>query len=302
MKIFFKKYLFIVFLVAPIYSMEMEPKAKEQPAQQIIGRAATTQFTLPVPIAGTNQNYTESVDFKDQEDVVASATLLELRNDALKEDRDFILARVSTRDQVGKSFAEYYELPNLHKWLFGGNLFPANPDNLKRYLQTPRKADIVGDIYYFIYNSATNSFDYFASDHEVIKLGNPLFKDIITVNYTNSSIKILLLVQIADRLIEANHPQLALKYYERAARLGDGYAMYKIGHLYETGIGFPSVDYVKAAEWYDKGSRLGNPQSMYQLASMYEAGKGLPSPDYYKAGAFYVQAYKSATPRPSYIL
>lgn len=66
----------------------------------------------------------------------------------------------------------------------------------------------------------------------------------------------------------------AFAWYQKAADLGDDYAMYRIGLLYEKGKGV-TIDYKTALEWYQKAADLENERAMYRIGLFYEDGYGV---------------------------
>jgi serine/threonine protein kinase len=59
----------------------------------------------------------------------------------------------------------------------------------------------------------------------------------------------------------------ALNWYEKAADLGNGAAMFSLGWMYEKGEGV-ARDYQKAREWYQKGASAGNEMARAALARL----------------------------------
>ncbi len=55
-----------------------------------------------------------------------------------------------------------------------------------------------------------------------------------------------------------------LKFQQRLAKKGDPYAQYRLGVMYESGLGV-DVDYDEALKWYVKSSRLGNPAATRRI-------------------------------------
>ena len=80
----------------------------------------------------------------------------------------------------------------------------------------------------------------------------------------------------------------AIEWFKKASDLGDTDAMNLIGICYYDGTGVKQ-DFVKAVEYYKKASDKGNADAMSNLASMYFNGEGLPQ-DYSKA----IELYKKA--------
>ena len=73
------------------------------------------------------------------------------------------------------------------------------------------------------------------------------------------------------------------------AKQGDANAQYKLGFMYDKGLGVPQ-DYARAVEWYRKAAEQGVAGAQYNLGVMYYNGQGVPQ-DYAKA----VEWYRKAT-------
>jgi len=65
--------------------------------------------------------------------------------------------------------------------------------------------------------------------------------------------------------------ELAVKYYEDAANLGDDFATFNLGYMHYSGSGI-EVNYEKAHEYYTAAAELGNSRAMNNLGDMYETG------------------------------
>jgi hypothetical protein len=66
----------------------------------------------------------------------------------------------------------------------------------------------------------------------------------------------------------------AMQLYQKAANLGNSYAMNNLAVCYENGRGVP-IDLSLAVQHYQKAADLGNNYAMYNLASCYENGRGV---------------------------
>ena len=66
----------------------------------------------------------------------------------------------------------------------------------------------------------------------------------------------------------------ALKWFKKAADLGEADAMYKIGYMYYEGNGV-AQNYGEALKWYKKAADLGYVDAMYKIGEMYEQGEGV---------------------------
>lgn len=81
----------------------------------------------------------------------------------------------------------------------------------------------------------------------------------------------------------------AIKYYHKAANLGDCEAMYALGRLYEEGGYGIQKDYREALKWYKSAASRGYVPGLEGLAKMYENGFGVPQ-DMYEATKYYKEA------------
>ena len=78
----------------------------------------------------------------------------------------------------------------------------------------------------------------------------------------------------AEVMIRKGSFDNALKWYLKAAELGNADAMFGIGLLYEYGHGVDQDD-EKAMEWYLKAAELGNETAIYAIGDLYEYGNGV---------------------------
>ena len=62
------------------------------------------------------------------------------------------------------------------------------------------------------------------------------------------------------------------------AKQGDANAQYKLGFMYDKGLGVP-LDYARAGEWYLKAPEQGDADAQYNLGVMYDHGRGVPQDD-----------------------
>ncbi|MDI9819099.1 MULTISPECIES: tetratricopeptide repeat protein [unclassified Legionella] len=79
--------------------------------------------------------------------------------------------------------------------------------------------------------------------------------------------------------------QQALYWYKKAAELGDGDALYKLGLLSETGVA-TKLDFVNAVNYYQQAASKGNEKAKLALARMHQYGLGV-SKDNQKAAELY---------------
>ena len=80
----------------------------------------------------------------------------------------------------------------------------------------------------------------------------------------------------------------AVAWYERAADLGLAPAQYRLGSIYEKGLGVPR-DLAKAQDWYRRAADAGNVKAMHNLAVLYAEGAG-GEPDLERAAVLFRQA------------
>jgi TPR repeat protein len=66
----------------------------------------------------------------------------------------------------------------------------------------------------------------------------------------------------------------ALKWYQKAADLGNADAQYWLGNMYYFGEGVLE-DSKEAAKWFQKAADLGNSDAQYRLGDMYYLGEGV---------------------------
>ena len=81
---------------------------------------------------------------------------------------------------------------------------------------------------------------------------------------------------------------VAVAWYEKSAEAGLAPAQYRLGSIYEKGLGVPH-DMAKAQEWYGRAADAGNVKAMHNLAVLYAEGAG-GAPDLERASALFRQA------------
>lgn len=96
----------------------------------------------------------------------------------------------------------------------------------------------------------------------------------------------------AEEDAESGKHARAVELFRKAADLGDSFALYSVGHLYETGGIDESgqSDYHKAVEYYEKAAQLHNRKAINALGDMHYYGQGVEKSDqlavyWYKLGA-----------------
>ena len=73
------------------------------------------------------------------------------------------------------------------------------------------------------------------------------------------------------------------------AEQGAAVAQYKLGLVYQHGVGLPRMDYAQALEWYRSAAKQGDAEAQLSLGLMYDIGKGVPK-DYAEALTWYRRA------------
>jgi len=73
----------------------------------------------------------------------------------------------------------------------------------------------------------------------------------------------------------AEDPLQARQWTERAANAGNRKAMHNLGVMYAEGRGAPQ-DMNAAAQWFERAALAGSPDSQFNLAVLYEQGRGRP--------------------------
>ncbi|WP_036292418.1 SEL1-like repeat protein [Methylosinus sp. PW1] len=83
-------------------------------------------------------------------------------------------------------------------------------------------------------------------------------------------------------------PKIAFQWFEKAAEKGLAPAQYRLGSIYEKGMGVER-DYAKALTWYKRAADAGNARAMHNLAVLH-AGGGDGKPDYDQAALWFRKA------------
>ncbi len=85
-----------------------------------------------------------------------------------------------------------------------------------------------------------------------------------------------LLVHPAFAADENNKPPVgSLEQTRKLAEEGNAEAQYKMGRMYDEGLGV-TQDYKEAAKWYRKAAEKGNAHAQYQMGTLCAQGKGVP--------------------------
>ncbi|MFQ5509472.1 MAG: tetratricopeptide repeat protein [Leptospirillia bacterium] len=92
----------------------------------------------------------------------------------------------------------------------------------------------------------------------------------------------------------------AVEWIQHGADQGQAWAMYLLGTLYETGLGFPQSD-ADAFRWYEAAARGDDPNAQYRLGAMYHDGRGT-SQDYAAARGWLEKAVAQEQPDAAYLL
>jgi TPR repeat protein len=80
-------------------------------------------------------------------------------------------------------------------------------------------------------------------------------------------------------------PRTDITMLRRAADQGDARSQYRLGMMYDLGLGVP-LDYAEAANWLRKAANQGDDRAQAVLAAFYERGRGVPL-DYSEAVKWY---------------
>jgi TPR repeat protein len=96
------------------------------------------------------------------------------------------------------------------------------------------------------------------------------------------------LVDRAQAALDADEPEAAFAFAERAAREGYGPSFVLIGSMYERGLGVPQ-DIAQAIQWYARGEQADSPAAMRAMGVLYESGTGVQQ-DYAQARRRYEAA------------
>ena len=95
-------------------------------------------------------------------------------------------------------------------------------------------------------------------------------------------------LRYAKQLDEKRKYTDAFKWYMRAAEQGDSQAQFRVGNMYDFGVGVEK-NYKEAVKWYRKSAEQGDAQAQCNLAIMYDSGKGV-RPDSIEAFKWYWKA------------
>jgi TPR repeat protein len=88
-----------------------------------------------------------------------------------------------------------------------------------------------------------------------------------------------------DRHFSSGNHLLAVQPCTSAAEQGDARAQFKLGWMYERGLGVPQ-DNAEAVRWYRAAAEQGNTSAQSNLGFMYQRGLGVPQ-DYAEAVRWY---------------
>jgi localization factor PodJL len=98
---------------------------------------------------------------------------------------------------------------------------------------------------------------------------------------------------LADRYAQGTgvvqNPTLAAQWFLRAARQNVALAAYRLGLIYEKGIGEPR-DLKSAMDWYRQAALAGNVRAMHNLAVLSAQGGANDGPDYATAASWFQKA------------
>ncbi len=81
----------------------------------------------------------------------------------------------------------------------------------------------------------------------------------------------------------------AVAWYQRSAASGFAMAQFRLGTLYERGVGI-NTDLARAQVWYSRAAEQGNVKAMHNLAVLIAAGRPGTKPDYQTAAKWFTEA------------
>lgn len=82
--------------------------------------------------------------------------------------------------------------------------------------------------------------------------------------------------------------EMAMQWFQKAAKQQNSSAEYYIGFMYGEGLGLKR-DYVAALEWYEKSAAQNDPKGFFGIGSLYYRGKGIKR-DYITALGYFQRA------------
>ena len=92
--------------------------------------------------------------------------------------------------------------------------------------------------------------------------------------------------------------RIGAPWFESQARAGDVEAQYRLGEIYESGLGEAEIDEVMAITWYGKAAEQGHVQAAFRLGRLLERQPGQAD----AAVAAYSQASRAGLPEATYNL
>ncbi len=100
--------------------------------------------------------------------------------------------------------------------------------------------------------------------------------------------------EVAARLAEGKgdtdqNLKEAVAWYQRSASSGFAMAQFRLGTLYERGVGV-KTDLARAQVWYSRAAEQGNIKAMHNLAVLIAAGRPGSKPDYETAAKWFTEA------------
>ncbi len=90
----------------------------------------------------------------------------------------------------------------------------------------------------------------------------------------------------ASKTDQIRNLRLAFKLFERAASLGDRWAMVETGRFYIWGLGATPYEPRTAIAWFKRAAEAGEPFAFHVLGEVYASGRGVPI-DHQKAFEYY---------------
>ena len=92
--------------------------------------------------------------------------------------------------------------------------------------------------------------------------------------------------------------RIGAPWFESQARAGDAEAQYRLGEIYESGLGEAEIDEAMAITWYGKAAEQGHVQAAFRLGRLLERQPGQAD----AAVAAYRQASRAGLPEATYNL
>lgn len=107
-------------------------------------------------------------------------------------------------------------------------------------------------------------------------------------------------VQAGESAYERGDFEAAADHWRRAAQADHAQAEFRLGTLYDEGLGVPE-DAARAAEWYRRAAEHGSEKAQFNLAHMYARGRGVEQ-DEAEAARWYRRAAERGNAHAQYTL